>query len=314
VLTTATDLSSKHVVVGVPTFRRPDQLDELLALLVDECAQAEPTVRVVVVDNDPTASARGVAAAWAGSGVEYHAEPRPGVAAARNRILDASGSADAVVFIDDDQRPVPGWLVAMTGAWSRWGCAAVSGPVVWTFGGTPDEWVEASCRFERRSLAPGSERPSAGTGNLLIDLEFVRRNGLCFDDRFGLSGGEDTMFTSALVQQGGAIRWCDDAEVVETVPAERLTRAWVLDRDRRSGSTWTRVHVELARPGAPRLRKRAELLVRGAWRWVTGAGRAVHGRLVGRIDLRAAGERGMASGAGMVAGVAGTVIEEYGRR
>jgi succinoglycan biosynthesis protein ExoM len=282
-------------------------------MLVEESASLGPPARVVVVDNDAGASARAVVSEWSSAGVEYLVEPRPGIAAARNRILDASRSADAVVFIDDDQVPLPGWLASITTSWETWGCAAVAGPVVWSFDAAADEWVRASRRFVRRAFPPGSERSGAGTGNLLLDLEFARRNALRFDDRFGLTGGEDTLFTRMLRDRGGTIRWCDEAEVIETVPRERLTRAWILNRDVRSGNAWARVHLQLERSRTARLRRRADLLLRATWRCLSGARRVAIGRASGRIELVAAGERDVASAVGMVKGVLGIVIEEYGR-
>ena len=68
---------------------------------------------------------------------------------------------------------------------------------------------------------------SAHSNNLLLDLRWSRRLGLRFDPRFGLTGGEDTMFTHDLVGRGGTIVWCDEAVVRESVPADRATRSWV---------------------------------------------------------------------------------------
>lgn len=302
---------SPTIVVGVPTFRRPDALRDLVPRLLEECAEVG-SARVVVVDNDPLGSARD-AVDWLGAGVTYVHEPSPGVAAARNRILDDAADADAVVFIDDDQVPGAHWLRELTSAWRRMEATAVSGPVAWAFDGEVSSWVEASGRFERRSFPSGSARAGAGTGNLLIDLAFVRRAGLRFDDAYGLSGGEDTLFTRSLVRSGGVIRWADDAEVVESVPRDRLSRRWVLSRDRRSGNVWTRVHIGMEPSRIGRFRARAELTLRGLWRCARGVGRAAAGRVLRRLELRVAGERDIAAGVGVLEGVVGIVIEEYGR-
>src|SRR3954469_16278179 len=73
---------AKSVVVAVLTYRRTDRLAGLLPQLVQQAAAVGAAV--LVVDNDPEASARPVAA---GSPVRYVHEPRPGIAAARNRAL-----------------------------------------------------------------------------------------------------------------------------------------------------------------------------------------------------------------------------------
>lgn len=304
--------SPSSIVVGVPTFRRPDALRALVPRLLDECEDVG-SARVVVVDNDPHGSAREAVIDWVDAGVTYLHEPTPGVAAARNRILDDAADADVVVFIDDDQIPGAQWLRRLISAWKRTEATAVAGPVSWAFDGEMSRWVEVSGRFQRRSFPSGSVRAGAGTGNLLVDLAFVRRAGLRFDDAFGLTGGEDTLFTRSLVREGGVIRWADDAEVVETVPRDRLSRRWVLSRDRRSGNAWTRVHIAMEPSRIRRLRVRAELTLRGLWRCARGIGRAAAGRALRRLELRVAGERDVAAGVGVLEGVVGVVIEEYRR-
>ena len=66
---------------------------------------------------------------------------------------------------------------------------------------------------------------AAGTGNLLLSLEHVRRHDLTFDDELGLAGGSDHLFTKQLRRRGGAIYWCDEAVVHEFVPRDRLGRS-----------------------------------------------------------------------------------------
>nr|WP_284288167.1 glycosyltransferase family A protein [Angustibacter aerolatus] len=81
-------------VIAVLTYRRPDDLAQVLPALVVQAAATAPRARVLVVDNDPDAGAREAVAAFAADGVEYAHEPQPGIAAARNRALDAAGDAE----------------------------------------------------------------------------------------------------------------------------------------------------------------------------------------------------------------------------
>ena len=64
---------------------------------------------MLVVDNDPAASARSACTGFHPA-VRYVHEPRPGIAAARSRALREAGEHDVLVFIDDDERPSAGWL------------------------------------------------------------------------------------------------------------------------------------------------------------------------------------------------------------
>lgn len=231
------------VVVGVATFRRPSQLRDLLPDLIKQAADLD--ARVVVVDNDPAASARDVVTA--AERVHYVHEPRPGLASVRNRLLAEAGDADVLVFIDDDERPTAGWLAALVGVWRRTGCTAVSGPVRSVFQHPPGRLVSETGVFDRVRRPTGTQLTGAATNNLLLDLRWLRSHSLAFDPEFGESGGEDTMLTHSIIAAGGTIVWCDEAEVTETVPADRLRLGWVMRRLVRTSNSWARVEIKVGK-------------------------------------------------------------------
>ncbi|MCZ2836437.1 glycosyltransferase family 2 protein [Modestobacter sp. VKM Ac-2985] len=301
-----------QVLVAVLTYRRTAQLAALLPHLVAQLEQVDVPAAVLVVDNDPDGGAATVADR-VGPRVRYVHEPRPGIAAARNRALDEAAGADALVFIDDDEVPTPGWLSGLVRAWQDWRCAAVTGPVVSRFAVAPDAWVAASGAFDRLTRVTGSRVAGAATNNLLLDLAHVRGHGLRFDERLGLTGGEDTLFTHALVRTGGEIRWVDEAEVIEPVPAERATRAWVLRRTFRAGSSWGRARVTLAAPGQHRSRVRAELVARGVLRSLQAALSLTGAVLRRDVAARSRATVRLVSHAGLLVGLTGFVYGEYAR-
>lgn len=301
------------VVVALATYRRTALLTTLLPLVVEQAQRLPHPCRVVLVDNDPEESAREVASAWHARGVTYLAEPRPGIAAARNRGLDAAHGADAVVFLDDDEQPAPGWLAALVNAWTAWGCSGVAGPVHSEFEGPVDAWVDASPMFQRPRRESGSEVPGAATNNLILDLRELEGLGLRFDERFGLTGGSDTMLTRTLIRRGGVIRWCDEAIMRETVPSSRATRSWALRRAARGGNVRSRVLLALAESRRERLRTRSRLALSGLALVARGSGRTVQGVLTRDLGYRSLGETNLAKGAGVLRGVTGTVVTEYAR-
>jgi hypothetical protein len=106
--------------------------------------------------------------------------------------------------------------------------------------------------------------------------------------------------------------WCDEAIVIDIVPADRLTREWVLQRAFRMGNTWSRINLDDT-DRAKRVLVRMNLQARGAARLCGGIVRYIAGSLVGQVPLRARGLRTAARGAGMLAGSVGSVYHEYKR-
>ncbi|WP_205708349.1 glycosyltransferase [Kineococcus siccus] len=304
-----------RVVVAVLTYRRPADLAELLPLVLAQAARL-PAARVLVVDNDPDAGAGelvAAAAATATAPLDYAHEPRPGIAAARNRALAEAAADDLLVFLDDDERPGPRWLADLLAVHEETGAAGVVGPVVSSFAEPLDPWIVAGRFFDRRRLPTGTRVHVAATNNLLLDLRAVRATGVVFDERFGLSGGSDTLFTRELTAAGLSLVWCDEAVVTDVVPAARATRDWVLRRALRSGNGWSRTSLALAPDPLRRWRTRGGLTVRGAARVATGAVSVGAGVLTRRPALVARGARTLARGAGFVSGAWGWTYVEYRR-
>ena len=334
-----------HLTIAMLTYRRNDYLAQVIPELLaqaDGVCDAQTTVSVLIVDNDPQAGARAVVeAARAALGGEqpeaaeasgaadsdavamsrlvYVHEPEPGIVAGRNRALSQAHGSDALVFIDDDEIPSPGWLKALVSTWRAQGCAAVTGPTPPTFEVDPSAWVVASGAFDSWEAADGAQVRSADTGNLLLDLAVVENLGLRFDPRYGLTGGEDSLFTRQLTRAGGVIRFAAGAVVTKRVPAARARRTWVLERSLRSGSSWARVRIDTAAPdgGASgrlaRLRLRLGYGAKGLAKAGIDGARAGVARIRGDVPAQARYEVSSRGGLGMVVGALGVHVREYGR-
>ena len=303
-----------RVTVAVLTHRRVEFLRNLLPLLLAQAAEVAAdghSAAVLVVDNDPAAGARDtVLQAGAADRLRYVAEPTPGIAAARNRALEEAAGSDLLVFIDDDERPHSGWLRALLATQATTSAALVAGAVVSEFDGALDPWLSAGAFFARRRLPTGTRIDVAATNNLLLDLRQLPGTAR-FDPAFGLSGGEDTLFTRQLAARGLLLVWCDEAVVTDWVPRDRMTRAWVLRRAFSSGNS--RAAVQLALAGGVRERAVGRVLALGwaAPRVAGGVLRWLLGRVTGRVGWQAHGLRTAARGAGMAAGAVGHKYLEY---
>lgn len=301
------------VTIAVLTYRRPDDLAAILPMLVDQARRASSPTRILVIDNDPAGGARGYVETLTDQPIRYVHEPTPGIAAARNRAIDESTGAELMIFIDDDERPVDGWLQALLDTSTKTGADGVVGPVASRFTGTLDPWIEAGGFFTRRRLETGAEVQVAATNNLLLNVRSVQSRGLRFDQQLGLIGGEDTLFTRQLTGTGGRIVWCAEALVHDIVPADRMTRNWVLRRAFRMGGSASRVEVRLAGSFGARTRARIGQLLLGGSRLAAGLLRFGLGVLTLSPGKRAAGARNLARGLGLVTGVFGLEYREYQR-
>ncbi|MDO4901456.1 glycosyltransferase family 2 protein [Actinomyces sp.] len=289
--------------VAVCTYRRPELVAALVPRLLAQVRGLDGVdARVVIVDNDAAGSARErIVGGLADALVRVVVEPTPGLSAARNRALDEAAGRDLLVFIDDDEVPGEGWLAALVSTYRDTGAVAVTGPVESVFDAEPEPWVAAAPVFARASRASGSRLRSAATNNLLLDMAVVRRLGLRFDPRFAFTGGEDTFFTRSLTSCAGALVWCDEAVVTETVPAERANREWVLTRAQRNAETWAWVRI-LDVSGWQRVGRRMEFTARGAALWLVGSARAlaVRGDDAARQARRSQHEHRAAGGRGIL--------------
>lgn len=303
---------AERVTVIVLTYRRPDDLKAALPLLLEAVA-AWPGAELLVVDNDTTPSAEQTVRDLDHGQLRYVHEPRPGIASARNRGLAETADSEVVVFIDDDERPQPGWLAALMALYRSSGAQAVAGPVLSVFEGDLDPWIVAGRFFERRRHSTGTSLAVAATNNLLLDRAFVEAKQLSFDEAFGLSGGSDSVFTRQLVKSGGQILWCDEAVVVDVVPAARATRGWVTRRAFRMGNTEARAQIHVATGLAGQARERGLALARGLARVAAGAAEGLIGLVTGRQAARAHGKRTFLRGAGMVLAAFGYSYFEYRR-
>lgn len=305
-----------RVVVAILTYRRPTELASCLAAVQAHLDALLPTAGILVIDNDPFASAREVvqdAAAASNRLILYRVEPRPGIAAARNRALDEASEDDLLVFLDDDERPSTEWIVPLIETWRTTAAAAVMGRVVSVFASPLDPWVAAGEFFRRRRMPTGTEISVGAAGNLLLDLAAVRHLGVRFDERLALGAGEDSLFTTHLVRAGGRMVWCDESVATDHVPAERMTRHWVLQRARSHGNTEAVVDLLLASTGLQRGWLRARSAVRGSTRVAAGLARFAIGVVIRSLRHQARGLRTAYRGLGIASAAAGIVVQEYAR-
>jgi glycosyltransferase involved in cell wall biosynthesis len=235
-----------HISVCICTFRRPLMLARLLDKLSVQQTEGRFTFGIVVADDDSAQSARDVVRSFSERSdldVVYCCDPRGNIALARNNTLRRA-RGEYVAFVDDDEFPQPDWLLRLIDACEGFAAAGILGPVRPHFEASPPAWLIKGRFCERAEHETGHVMRGDGcrTGNVLFRRSMIAGDDAPFQTQFG-AGGEDKDFFMRMEQQGHVFRWCNEAVVHETVPPQRWTRRYLLQR------ALVRGHANLKIPG-----------------------------------------------------------------
>ena len=229
-----TPVVSRRIVIGIPTYRRLPLLKALLETLLSQAAEADAVV--IIADNACEDAVRDAIAAYAMPAVlHYLPVPARGVSQARNAIVatahDLRPDWDWLLMLDDDGLATPNWIATLIAAGEAHGADLVGGPVTGVLPQGASFLARCSVFAARKRWPTGPVAMLNTTQNLGIARKLLDRVALpLFDRRFGASGGEDYDLFRRTAQSGGTLVWCDEAEVLEPAPAERLTVPALLHR------------------------------------------------------------------------------------
>jgi succinoglycan biosynthesis protein ExoM len=299
-----------HIAICIASCNRPRLLQKLLNGIAElRFVKSEtPLITVIVVDNDPSGTAKEVCSSavlpWP---IKYALEPKRGIAQARNRALEEIGDADFIAFIDDDEVPKETWLDELLSAQSKFQADAVAGPAIPSFTEDVPEWIRKSDFFDKPAHVSGESLAWCTTGNALV-VRKVLGQITGFDNRFQLTGGEDVHFFMRIRLAGFKIVWSEEAVVSETISSERANVKWLILRAYRGGNSHALVESSID----DRIVLRFARLIKGCARILQGLIKAGASLFTGRTALIRA-LRVTSIGVGMLAGVAGVRNQAYKR-
>ncbi|NET50303.1 MAG: glycosyltransferase family 2 protein [Merismopedia sp. SIO2A8] len=235
------------ISICIITYKRPDGLKRLL----DGLNQLQfhhiphPTIEVVLVDNDANQSAYPLYKAFQTNvkySLVYQVEPQRGISYARNHsVACANPDSDMIAFIDDDEVPESTWLEELLIVQQDYEADVVQGRVIPHFQPDVPPWITHGHFFESCRHATGHCLDAAYTHNLLVRASLLRARHPVFDERFALTGGEDSYLFRTLHYQKCKLIWADNAKVYEWIPSSRTTMRWLMMRAYRgcvSYTTW----------------------------------------------------------------------------
>jgi glycosyltransferase involved in cell wall biosynthesis len=179
--------------------------------------------------------------------IHHLAEPRLGIVFARNAVLEFAlkSGFDSLAFVDDDEVVTSDWMAEILAEQQRGGYDIIGGPVRAFVRSSPLRfwegvvWKGLSSRFrqveQKCADRKAGERDAdivVSTNNCLLSLDFIRNGQLRFNDRYNLTGGEDTRFFHDARALGAKTGWAPKAVVLEEMPRERLSPLYQLRRAR----------------------------------------------------------------------------------
>lgn len=136
-------MADPWLAVCVCTNREPDQIRPALEALAPQIAQARDARGLVVTSGLGERSPADHLELAGGLGLECVAEPKPGLAGARNRALAALDTETVIAYLDDDAIPEAAWLERLLEHWRQApddvGC--IGGAVLPRFSSPPPAWM-----------------------------------------------------------------------------------------------------------------------------------------------------------------------------
>lgn len=222
------------IVIGIPTFMRPELLQKLLSSLVNEIDQS---IWLVVADNGCSEDTKAVVTAFSADFPRCFYVPirERGLATVRNGLVQAATELVPnwrwLAMLDDDGFVSEGWLARLIACGETYDAHLTGGPVEGVLPDGANILARNSIFARRRRWTTGLVESLNTTQNLLISRTLLTLTpGPLFRNEYSASGGEDYDLFRRVRQSGGRIAWCDEAVVWEPTPENRLSHRRVLSR------------------------------------------------------------------------------------
>lgn len=237
-------MNQLKVVIGIPTFKRPQGVRRLLESISKQVAGFEPMV--LVADNEGDngvglATVQQILAEGYPLPLKAIAVNERGISQVRNALMHEAFDnmqADLLAMIDDDEWVEPQWIASLVKVQQQTNADVVGGSVAPEFEVAPPAWAKGlHIYYQSDSTYSGTVDLIDGTTNVLLSRNIVdaypeER----FDPFYSLVGGGDKEFFTRIKRRGATFAFAHEAQAHEIFGASRLTKKWALERAYRIGA------------------------------------------------------------------------------
>lgn len=229
--------------VCIATFKRPELLRKLIQSLFDQKKIDDIILEIIVVDNDVEKSAKEIVAEYTNTSsktISYYSQPIQNISLTRNMALDKS-SGQFIAIIDDDETADSYWIRNLIDTIERFNADAVFGYVTPVFNSNIAQWKKQRGIYFLPMGKTGDSPLFFYTTNCLVRSEKVDKFNLRFDPKYGLSGGEDSVFFHLLSEYEAKFVVCREAITYEVVPPYRTKLKFICNRYFQKGNNEGRI-------------------------------------------------------------------------
>lgn len=234
---------TKTLTVSICTFNRAERLPQLIAALRQQ--ECPIPFNILVVDNNSTDNTQQELRKLAleeGVRLRFVTETQAGIPYARNRALEECLDIDYMLFMDDDELPVPGLVKAALDALDNEQAHCAGGKVSVDFRHLKrPSWLRddllgflAEIDYGDKSFWITDRSTPIWTANVAYRMSiFADDPKLRFDHRYNrigkaVGGGSDTIMFRDLLKKRLRVRYRPDMVVEHHVEAWRLRRSYFL--------------------------------------------------------------------------------------
>ena len=238
------------IAVCIPTYKRPDILQQLLDSIAKNNFDRSliTSVDIIVVDNDVDKTAEVLinnlkSEAYSLYQLHYYNYTVKGLSYVRNELIrrGLALNPDFLIFIDDDEYVTTEWMNELLRTIIRNNADAARGPVFVKLSDHIPK--DISKLFVRENYVNNTRISTWTTGNLILRRTSLEKYNVWFDDRFSKTGAEDSYFGVQMAKKGATIYWAANAVTYEIIPDARANVRWFLRRKYRGANMFMYILV-----------------------------------------------------------------------